>query len=103
MSESNGAGAVFGPVRNLERIGTGEQVINEPLIRVTGNAPKHDGVLILDEHLKILPRLQMHLLPHRTGQDDLAFFGENSGHSWKILLGKLDSARIISRLLIQRE
>ena len=60
-------------------------MVNQPLIRCAGDATEGDGVLVFDEYLKILPGLQMHLLPHRTGQDDLAFFRENGSHCGKIL------------------
>lgn len=32
-----------------------------------------DGVLVVDENFKILPRLKTHLLPHGTWQDNLTF------------------------------
>jgi hypothetical protein len=43
------------------------------MIGRTVDAPEGDGVLIVDEDFKILPRLQMHLLPHGAGQDNLTF------------------------------
>lgn len=48
-------------------------MIHQTLIRRSIDTPKRDGVLIIDENLKILPRLQMHLLPNRTWQNNLTF------------------------------
>jgi hypothetical protein len=54
---------------------TGQEVIHQPLIRPAGNATERDRVIVIDEHLEVLPRFQMKLLPHSTGQDHLAFEG----------------------------
>jgi hypothetical protein len=46
-------------------------MIHQTVIRGAVDTAKGDGVLIGDENLKILPRLQMHLLAHGAGQDNL--------------------------------
>ncbi len=79
-SQGKGLGVVGIPGRHLERGRTGQQQVHQPVIRRMRDTAERDGVLILHEDLKILPCLQMHLLPHRAGQDYLAFFGENRGH-----------------------
>lgn len=59
-------------------------MVYQSVIRRTRYPPEHDGVFIINKHLKILTRLQMKLLPHRARQDDLAFLA-NRGHSGIIL------------------
>ena len=73
-SEGNRASGVFGPWRNLERVGASEQVVDQALVRPAGDTAEQDGVVVIDENLEILPRLQVQSLPHRTGQDDLTLF-----------------------------
>ncbi len=43
------------------------------MIGRVGDVAERDPVLIFDEYLKILPRLQMELIPDGPRQDDLAF------------------------------
>jgi hypothetical protein len=77
-------------------------MIDKSLIRRMGDTAQQNGIVVVDEHLEILTRFQMHLLPHRTGQDDLAFFGENRGHGWKILPQSLMVERPITDPSIER-
>ena len=42
-------------------------MIHQPTIGGAVDPAEGDGVFIVDEDLKILPRLKMHLLPHGTG------------------------------------
>ncbi len=46
-------------------------MIHQAVIGGAVDTAKRDGVFIVDEDFKILPRLQMHLLPHGAGQDNL--------------------------------
>lgn len=49
-------------------------MINQSLIRRLGDASQKNCIFVLDPHLKILTRLEMHLLPYRIWQNNLALF-----------------------------
>ena len=48
-------------------------MIHQALIGGAVDTAQSDGILIIDEDLKILPRLEMHLLPNRARQNNLTF------------------------------
>lgn len=48
-------------------------MIHQAMIRRMIDPSQGDRVFIVNEDLKILPRLQIHLRSHRARQDDLAF------------------------------
>jgi hypothetical protein len=49
-------------------------MIDQAMIWRAVDTAEGDGVFIVDEDFKILPRLQMHVLPHGAWQDNLLLF-----------------------------
>ena len=48
-------------------------MIHQTVIRWAVDAAQSYGVFIIDKNLKILPRLEMHLFPNSTRQNNLTF------------------------------
>ncbi len=48
-------------------------MIHQAVIGGAVDPAEGDGVFIVNEDFKILPRLKLHLLPHGAGQDNLTF------------------------------
>lgn len=48
-------------------------MIHQAMIGGTVDTAEGDGVFIVDDDFKILPRPKVHFLPHGGGQDNLTF------------------------------
>ena len=85
LVQLDGARKVLLALRDLQRLGRTQQMIDEPAIGGLRNATQGDCVVVLHHDLEVIAGLQMQTLSHRRRQHDLAFLGEDGRHSKNIL------------------